>query len=346
MTANAFGNQIRRRPWQGFGFTLIELLVVVAIIGIVLVLLLPAVQAARETARLLQCKNNLKQLGLAVASYESINGCLPPGCLPRISPIGFSTSNGDFSLFVRLLPLLEQQTTYSAANLSLTSYDPENYTLGATGIATLWCPSDYGIATPQWFYNLNQGGVMVPLAWPWRWGASYSAIVGPWEWDDFNLVPGTLDQLLPGEAQRIAQLGLIYPLSSIRMAQVTDGMSNTLLFTETDFTDWNTTWTAGDGYDTLVGTTAPPIAKMFTGYFFLLSAYSLHAGGVNCAFGDGSVKFIKNSIDSWPFNAEWSPSLAINPVTQVPYIRPNAKVGVWQQLSTRNNGEVLSADQY
>ncbi|HKM52002.1 MAG TPA: DUF1559 domain-containing protein, partial [Isosphaeraceae bacterium] len=137
MTSNAVGNQICRRLWQRFGFTLIELLVVVAIVGIVLALLLPAVQAARETARLLQCRNNLKQLGLAVASYESINGCLPPGCLPRISPIGFSMSNGDFSLFVRLLPLLEQQTTYSAANLSLTSYDPENYTLGATGVATL-----------------------------------------------------------------------------------------------------------------------------------------------------------------------------------------------------------------
>jgi prepilin-type processing-associated H-X9-DG protein len=145
---------------------------------------------------------------------------------------------------------------------------------------------------------------------------------------------------------------LIYPLSSIVVAQVTDGLSNTLLFTETDFTSWNTQWNTGDGYHTLVGTTAPPNAKMYTGggplFNLGLSAYSLHPGGVNCAFGDGSVKFIKNSINSWPFNSrsESSPSLAINPVTQVPYIRPGATLGIWQQLSTRSGGEVVSADQY
>jgi prepilin-type N-terminal cleavage/methylation domain-containing protein/prepilin-type processing-associated H-X9-DG protein len=263
MTLQAVGHQVRRSKQRLFGFTLIELLVVLAIIGIVLALLLPAVQAARETARLLQCKANLKQLSLAVANYESINGCLPPGCLPRSCcgvPWALGMPDEDFSVFVRLLPQLEQQSTYGAANLSLTSYDPANYTLGATGIVTLWCPSD--------------------------------------------------------------------------------------------FTSWNTQWNTGDGYDTLVATTAPPNAKMYTGggplFSLGLSAYSLHLGGVNCAFGDGSVKFIRNSINSWPFNSrsEWSPSLAINPVTQVPYIRPNANIGVWQQLSTHSGGEVVSADQY
>jgi prepilin-type N-terminal cleavage/methylation domain-containing protein/prepilin-type processing-associated H-X9-DG protein len=315
---------IRRPPWQRFGFTLVELLVVLSIIGIVIALLLPAVQAAREAARRLQCTNNLKQLGLAVADYESINGCLPPGSLPRML-------GEDFSVFVRLLPELEQRPTYNAFNLMLTGESPENTTVAATGIATLCCPSDYGITTP-----MASGA----------WGTSYSAVAGPWEWDAFNFVPGTLDQLMPGEAQRVAQLGLIYPLSSVRLAQVTDGMSNSLLFTETDYTQWQTLWTAGDGNDTLVNTSMPPNSDLLPSMFFLLIADSLHPGGVNCGFGDGSVRFVKNSIDSWPCAPGWCSSLGWNQQASVPYIIPGARLGVWQALSTRSNGECISSDSY
>ncbi len=84
------------------------------------------------------------------------------------------------------------------------------------------------------------------------------------------------------------------------------------------------------------------------GPFSTFSVDSLHPGGANCTFGDGSVKFIKNSIDSWPFDTvlEWSPSLGWNPVTQVPYILPGARVGVWQALLTRSGGECITADLY
>ena len=116
---------------------------------------------------------------------------------------------------MRLLPYLEQQTIYNAANMLLTSGNFENNTLSATGIATLWCPSDYGVTTAQGMYYPTASGQMVQVGV--YWGNSYSAVTGPWEWDGFNLVPGTLDQLVPGEAQRIAQLGLIYPLSSVRL---------------------------------------------------------------------------------------------------------------------------------
>jgi prepilin-type N-terminal cleavage/methylation domain-containing protein len=341
MKLRSIPTTIRRHPCPRFGFALIELLVVLAIIGVLIALLLPAVHSAREAARRIQCANNLKQLGLAVAGYESLNGCLPPGSLPRTPTIGSIWPNEDFSVFVRILPLLEQQTTYDATNFSLTSYAGENNTLAAAGIATLWCPNDYGISTPQTGWT---GGKV--------WGTSYSAVSGPWEWDEFFLVPGTLDQLKAGEVQRTAQLGLIYPLSSVRLASITDGLSNTLLFGETASTYWFTQWTAGDGYDSLVGTTAPPNVNMpILPGWLPLSMFSLHPGGVSCTFGDGSVRFVKNSIDSWPFdtNSDWSPSLASNLQLQVlfvPYILPGAKVGVWQALSTRSGAECVSADAY
>ncbi len=335
-----------RRPREWSGFTLIELLVALSVIGILIALLLPAVQTAREAARRLQCSSNLKQLGLAVAGYETSNGCLPPGSLPRPSSLG----NEDFSVFVRLLPFVEQQALYNGTNFGMTAYAPQNNTVSTTGIATLWCPSDYGVATSQPNYWTG-----TPV-----WGTSYSAVAGPWEWDEFYFIPGSGGQLKPGEAQRIAQFGLIYPLSSVRLAQVTDGLSNTLLFSETAFSAWFGFWTLGDGYDTLVGTTAPPNVVGPNSPNILpgwqpLDVVSLHPGGADCTFGDGSVRFIKNSINSWPYDPDGqsTPSLGWKitgydgpyPLV-VPYILPGAYVGVWQALSTRGGGEVISADAY
>jgi prepilin-type N-terminal cleavage/methylation domain-containing protein/prepilin-type processing-associated H-X9-DG protein len=339
----------RRRSRGRSGFTLIELLVAISIIGILIALLIPAVQAAREAARRIQCANNMKQVGLAVAGYETVNSCLPPGCLPRSSPFDPYGPDQDFSVFVRLLPLLDQRAVYDSNNFDLTYYDAQNNTVATTAIATLWCPSDYGVVTPTWGWTTG------PYA-----GTSYSAVSGPWEWDEFYLVPGSFDRLIPGEAQRIAQLGLIYPLSSVRLAQVTDGLSNTLLFGETAYTTWYGASVVGDGYDTLVGTTAPPNLNtpVLPGWQ-PMSMISLHPGGVNCTFGDGSVKFITSSINSWPYNSamQSSPSLGMTPVFYIPYgrykipmqvpcILPGAYVGIWQALSTRAGGEVIGADAY
>ena len=185
-------------------------------------------QAAREAARRIQCTNNLKQLGLAVAGYESVNGCLPPGCLPRSSLSDPYGPDQDFSAFVRLLPLLDQQALYDVEQLQPDllrpaeqhgRYDRHRHAM---------------VPERLWRRDAHVGlddrpATRVPATRPSRARGSGTSSI---------LVPGSFDRLIPGEAQRIAQLGLIYPLSSVRLAQVTDGLSNTLLFGETDYTIW------------------------------------------------------------------------------------------------------------
>ena len=132
---------LRRRS----GFTLIELLVVIAIIAVLIALLLPAVQAAREAARRAQCTNNLKQIGLAAANYESTNGCYPGGSYSGtlFNPPHWSTYPENFSCFARMLPFFEQAPMYNAINFSSsTSAGAENLTIGGVQINSLICPSD------------------------------------------------------------------------------------------------------------------------------------------------------------------------------------------------------------
>ena len=125
-----------------YAFTLVELLVVIAIIGILVGLLLPAVQAAREAVRRMSCANNLKQLGLAIHNFESANERLPPGA------IWSSSGNKKGSILIYLLPYLEQDNLYRQFDLTKSNTDEQllpNSTqmIGATSVPVFICPSDY-----------------------------------------------------------------------------------------------------------------------------------------------------------------------------------------------------------
>ncbi len=139
------GNGIRRSQ----GFTLVELLVVIAIIGVLVALLLPAVQAAREAARRTQCSNNLKQLGLAMHNYHDVHKVLPsPGFHYRDGIANASSTSAAHSWAVLLLPFIEQAPLHSMYDFSLSGgtrgyrHNPINCDVGVTEIAGMRCPSD------------------------------------------------------------------------------------------------------------------------------------------------------------------------------------------------------------
>src|SRR6185312_7690760 len=122
------------------GFTLIELLVVTAIIAVLIGLLLPAVQAAREAARRIQCANNLKQLGLAIHNYEHGWRGLPPSAIVVTTAPGVLWTS-DFGGLARILPHIEQSGVYNALNLNSSYGDPGNMTATAVALNTFICPS-------------------------------------------------------------------------------------------------------------------------------------------------------------------------------------------------------------
>jgi prepilin-type N-terminal cleavage/methylation domain-containing protein len=132
------------------GFTLIELLVVIAIIGVLIALLLPAVQSAREAARRAQCTNNLKQLALAIANYEQQQGTYPFAFAWQ-NLADLNTGNAH-SFSVAILPFLEQQPIFNANNFEIAQFTAINQTTAMTGVATLYCPSDGSINDAKYTY--------------------------------------------------------------------------------------------------------------------------------------------------------------------------------------------------
>jgi prepilin-type N-terminal cleavage/methylation domain-containing protein/prepilin-type processing-associated H-X9-DG protein len=268
-------------------FTLIELLVVIAIIAMLISLLLPGVQSAREAARRVQCVNNLVQLNLAIQNYESAHEILPSGVVNPTGPIQNLPKGYHMSWIVQILPYIEQKNAYKKIDFSTGVYDPQNSTVRGHGIGTLLCASSR-------FTGVTNGVAV----------SSYAAC--------HNDVEAPID---------VNNTGVFFLNSQVRFDDITDGTSFTIFISEhalipvtlgwmsgTSGTLRNTGWPV-NGFRMGIGSVgagavddeeleiqkqaedADPTATTFVGGFS-----SNHPGGANFAFGDGSVRFLKNTI--------------------------------------------------
>jgi prepilin-type N-terminal cleavage/methylation domain-containing protein/prepilin-type processing-associated H-X9-DG protein len=295
------------------GFTLVELLVVIAIIGVLVALLLPAVQSAREASRRMQCSNNLKQIALAAHSFHDVEGRLPYNTQFQGGwDWNYQQNQRSWSCLARLLPYLEQANLKEQMQiLNTTNTETSGKTLGqnldilGTPIKFFFCPSDTAIQKKSDNIRANLQGVTITLS-------NYKGVNGSnWCWGNFinNGPPASLNSPVFSDCDGLQRgNGVFYRLDFLkkqRLANITDGTSNTFLFGE-DIPSINAhcTWPYANGVG---GTTAVPpnwnkkpnnggLYDPYNDWPFLYSFRSRHPAGLQFAFVDGSVRFIKDSI--------------------------------------------------
>jgi prepilin-type N-terminal cleavage/methylation domain-containing protein/prepilin-type processing-associated H-X9-DG protein len=319
------------------GFTLIELLVVIAIIAVLIALLLPAVQAAREAARRIQCVNNLKQLGLGMQNHHDVQGTLPWG--------GKSSPSQTWAFLI--LPYLEQTAMFNALNQGSASTDFTNSTVVQSKLGVFNCPSDplqgamWTSQKPASIPNRAKGNYVV------NWGNS-----------DYEQNMTAADSFAPANLGTYGSVTSIRgpfrvnntstAITPFGIRDITDGTSNTAMISELRLVadsggksdSRGDIWSEGTkcGYmftaattpnssipDQLDGTggcpntrSVPPCYAASGSQREFNAARSYHGGGVNVTLCDGSVKFVKDSIN----------------------------LNTWRALSTKDGGEVISSDAY
>ncbi len=318
-------------------FTLIELLVVIAIIAILIALLLPAVQAAREAARRMQCVNNLKQIALATHNYHDTHNRIPPGYMIFASPAAFSGIAIEGPLTM-MLSSLEQRALYNSYNFGAGYLAQCNQTAVLTQVNTFVCPSAPGAYRTAQAVNIVAGWVGLDTIPPWNPTAAVS---------DYNGVTYAAGPLPPGSSDMPYVTGLFdayadspaYGMgstSTLSFASITDGLSNTMLYTEqagrpiryshggragatmkaTDSDNaqlQQAIWaglvgagfnpSSGDGLTPYYADPQRQNAVCRINCSNVQSPFGFHPGGVNIALADGSVRFLKESVNIATFAA-------------------------------------------
>ncbi len=283
-------------------FTLIELLVVIAIIAILVALLLPAVQQAREAARRSSCKNNLKQIGLALHNYHDTHSTFPPLIVQPVNAQGSANHatacaascwpGWGWQAFI--LPFVEQPALYDAAGIGEGSKPFDRQTEVRTVINTYMCPSDVGSPLDNgsmWNRFTNDG-----------WEAAKSNYMAANDHDFTNRDNGD-------SAPSHNPSGMFWKHSKTQMRDITDGTSNTIMVGERRYERSGVNASAGVwagtiaathendfGYDNC-GTGHTNINGQVTGWDFVKGFSSQHQGGAQFVLADGSVRFISENID-------------------------------------------------
>ena len=337
-------------------FTLIGLLVVIAIIAVLIALLLPAVQAAREAARRMQCTNNLKQLGIAMHNYHDSLGRLPYGAIVALPgnfwyPTGVGGEHYRYSTLAMLAPFLEQTPIFGAMNFGYPVYMPDgsisppNLTAFAARVNLFLCPSDavhtvqagfapanymacagnglpggsalYSNPNGCFFYNsgITFAGITDGLSQTAMISESILGLTnGP-----FQLPSGSARNPQEIMAQQAAVDINAQPPANLTLAECQSAGAGTSGYFNGQR---NGSWVQGDFRHALYTHTFTPNSKTYDclrgSDYGWKAARSRHPGGVNILFGDGGVRFIKDSVN----------------------------VVAWQALGTRAGGEVISADSY
>ena len=334
------------------GFTLIELLVVISIIGVLIALLLPAVQAAREAARRSQCTNNLKQVGLALHNFETLNNFFPPSGIRgsgyvqqmninvdsngKILPNGTRASS---YVFTHILQYMEQSPLHNSYNFTIDFRAPINSTTVGSLIGSLLCPSSSNGNKFHEFDDAN--GDSTNTGGPWKGVRTAVTDYSISNGIEANLAAsGTVDLDAAGQYSMLQNVTGGQLNNVTYHSQVTDGLSNTILMAEDAGRPnlyragpvlSNPTAIPGEGaaggwadYDTgytlhsftVDGGSYP--GPCFTSCYNGNEDFSFHPGGGNYLMGDGSVRFIKKSMN----------------------------IRIYVRILTRAGNEIVSSDQY